>query len=114
MLLLLSCGALYLGLALVLLKHDKLVHFWTFYILSLLFYSSIEPTPILPPWRLRQVTFVVCTAVCGVGLEYVQAAVNPERVFDAYDISCNISGSLLAILTAYTIEKLKRASQLPV
>lgn len=100
----------YLGFALIHLGHDKLLHFVTFFILTVEFYfvfdiryKSIK--------ILRYITFVICTLCGSVGLEIIQSLVNPKRVFDIYDISSNFVGSLLGLLfsTAFQALRVRRA-----
>ena len=46
---------------------------------------------------LRYITLLICTGGAGIGLEVLQSIVNPTRVFDVYDILCNIAGSLVGV-----------------
>lgn len=87
--------AIYLGFADISLPNDKLIHFGMFFVLSLLFYWIVD-TRIT--WLVRNVTFIICTLIGGIGSEFLQHSISPFRVFDIYDIISNIAGSLLAII----------------
>lgn len=95
----------YLGFSLIHLNHDKLIHFVTFFILTIQFYfifdSKLKSLKIL-----RYLTFLICTIGLSVGLEIIQSIVNPKRVFDIYDIFCNVLGSMLAIVLAIIYQHL--------
>ena len=86
----------YLGFALIHLPHDKLIHFLTFFILTMEFYFIFD-TKNKSLKVLRLVTLVVCTFGASIGLEIVQSLINPARVFDVYDILFNVLGSLLGL-----------------
>lgn len=63
---------------------------------------------------LRWITFITCTVVASVLLEVVQTLVNLLRVFDVYDIACNVSGSALGLALGsgydvWTIRKYRQA-----
>lgn len=91
--------SIYLGFALISLKHDKLIHFVTFFILTTEFYFIFDTRNNFK--KLRYVTFICCTLVSGIALEIVQNLVNPSRVFDVNDIIANILGSLCALGVTY-------------
>lgn len=87
--------AIYLGFADISLPNDKLIHFGMFFVLSLLFYWIVDTRM---TWLVRNVTFIICTLIGGIGSEFLQHLISPFRVFDIYDIISNIAGSLLAII----------------
>jgi len=72
---------------------DKLLHFITFLLLTACFYWTIETNK----RKNLQLTFVVCTAGLGVGLEFAQAFLPNGRDFDIFDIVANILGSLAGV-----------------
>lgn len=82
---------LYLGLADISLKNDKLIHFTTFLIMTIIFRNCIEDRNIS---KLRIITFTICTLVAGVGSEFFQSFFASYRSFDVMDIAVNVSGSL--------------------
>ena len=89
----------YLGFADISLPHDKLIHFTMFFIMSFLFYWIIDINSI-PNFsnHLRNITFVLCTLIGGIGSEFLQNYLSPTRTFDYYDILTNICGSVSAII----------------
>ena len=101
--------SIYLGFALISLKHDKLIHFVTFFILTTEFYFIFD-TRNKSLKKLRYITFIICTLVSGIALEIVQNLVNPSRVFDLNDIIANILGSLsgLGVTYAYSLVVIKK------
>lgn len=58
----------YLGFADLHFQHDKLVHFFTFFLLALAFYWAIDATR----KRCINLTVGVCVLGLGVGSEFVQ------------------------------------------
>ncbi|ODQ63965.1 hypothetical protein NADFUDRAFT_84023 [Nadsonia fulvescens var. elongata DSM 6958] len=82
----------YLGFADIHLPHDKLIHFVTFFLLSLVFYWIIDA----PRKRCVHFSLIVCTMFGGVGSEFLQGFL-PYRSFDYRDILCNVAGSTIAI-----------------
>ncbi|KAF1810632.1 hypothetical protein P152DRAFT_439599 [Eremomyces bilateralis CBS 781.70] len=88
---------------------DKVLHFLTFFILTLCFYWTIETNR----RRTLQLTIAVCPALLGIGSEFIQAALPNGRTFDLYDIVANILGSGLAIAlsTWYHLRMLERKRQ---
>ncbi|OBT75739.1 hypothetical protein VF21_05959 [Pseudogymnoascus sp. 05NY08] len=94
--LILLLGASYLGLSslqLALHINDKAVHFLTFFLLTLCFYWILDTSR----RRTLNLTISICTALLGIGSEFLQALLPNGRVFDAYDILANVLGSLLAV-----------------
>lgn len=88
--------AAYLGLTTLQLGqyvNDKVLHFVTFFILSVVFYWVVDTTR----RRTVHMTVVVCTVVLGIGSEFVQSFLPNDREFDMYDIVANIAGSLAAV-----------------
>ncbi|MCJ1477100.1 hypothetical protein MMC13_005771 [Lambiella insularis] len=73
--------------------NDKVLHFLTFFVLTITFYWAIEA----PRRLLLKVVFLVCTIVLGVGSEFLQAIVPNGRIFDPLDIAANLIGSSLAL-----------------
>lgn len=86
----------YLGFADISLPHDKLIHFITFFILSLMFYWLFETSSTRV---IRNLTFIVCTLVGGIGSEFIQGLL-PYRDFDPKDIIFNVLGSSLALVVS--------------
>lgn len=89
-------GAAYLGLSSgvqVAQVNDKVLHFVTFFILTLTFYWIFDTT------RRRNLNFTLLIVTCGLGLgsEVLQAFLPNGRQFDPLDIAANIVGSLLAL-----------------
>ncbi|KAK7431503.1 hypothetical protein QQZ08_001994 [Neonectria magnoliae] len=73
--------------------NDKVLHFGTFFLLTVAFYWIIDTNR----RRTLNMTLVVCTLVLGVGSEFVQSFMNIGREFDLYDIAANVLGSLAAL-----------------
>lgn len=99
---LLSCAAsAYLGLIktdIISGGHDKIAHLVAFFVLTLLFYWSIDTV------RKRAVTltFNVCTLAASLGSEVIQHfATSGERKFDIYDVAANIVGSSIALILSF-------------
>ncbi|TKA58684.1 hypothetical protein B0A49_10838 [Cryomyces minteri] len=90
-------AAAYLGLAPSTIPNygqsDKVLHFVTFFLLTLCFYWILETNR----RRNLQLTVLVCTALLGVGSEVVQGLLPNGRNFDPYDILANVLGSGAAI-----------------
>lgn len=88
--------AAYAGLTKLQLGHlinDKLLHFITFFILTVVFYWIVDTNR----RRTINMTLVVCTLILGVGSEFLQSFLPNDRDFDMYDIVANIVGSLLGL-----------------
>lgn len=98
---LVSFLALYLGFADISLPHDKFIHFSMFFIMSLLFYWIFDSKY---TWTIRNLTFLLCTLIGGIGSEYLQHFISPFRTFDYFDILVNIFGSISAILLSDIIK----------
>jgi len=92
-----TLAAAYLGLAPSVLpaykQSDKVLHFITFFLLTICFYWILETNK----RRSLQLTLFICTLVLGVGSEIVQGLLPNGREFDLLDIVCNILGSLSAV-----------------
>jgi VanZ family protein len=73
--------------------NDKLLHFITFFALSLTFYWIIDTSR----RRTLHLALVICTLALGVGSEAVQALIPNGRSFDPFDVLANVVGSLGAI-----------------
>ncbi|MCJ1382394.1 hypothetical protein MMC17_005507 [Xylographa soralifera] len=73
--------------------NDKVLHFFTFFVLTVTFYWAIEA----PRRFLLKIVFVACTLVLGVGSEFLQAALPNGRLFDPLDIAANLVGSMIAL-----------------
>ncbi|VVT51902.1 uncharacterized protein SAPINGB_P003251 [Magnusiomyces paraingens] len=82
----------YLGFADIHLGYDKALHAITFFILTLVFYWTIDSS------RKKSInlTFLVCTVFLGIGSEFAQNF-SPYREFDFKDILYNAAGSISAI-----------------
>ncbi|OAA82048.1 VanZ domain protein [Akanthomyces lecanii RCEF 1005] len=94
--LLLLLLAAYAGLTKLQLGHlinDKLLHFLTFFLLTVVFYWVVDTNR----RRTINMTFVICTLVLGVGSEFLQSFLPNDRDFDLYDIVANVVGSLLGL-----------------
>lgn len=89
--------------------NDKVLHFITFFLLTLVFYWIIDTNR----RRIVHLTVIVCTIVLGVGSEFLQSFLPNDRHFDMYDIVANVFGSLLAIAlcTWYHKRMLERRRQ---
>jgi VanZ family protein len=88
--------AAYVGLTklqLSVLVNDKLLHFVTFFLLTVVFYWIVDTTR----RRTLHMTLMVCTGVLGVGSEFVQSFLPNDRDFDIFDIAANIIGSLAGV-----------------
>ena len=89
-------GAAYLGLSSgiqVAQVNDKVLHFVTFFILTLTFYWILDTTR----RRNLNLTLLIVTFGLGLGSEVLQAFLPNGRQFDPLDIAANIVGSLLAL-----------------
>ncbi|EEP82621.1 conserved hypothetical protein [Uncinocarpus reesii 1704] len=73
--------------------NDKLLHFVTFFILSVAFYWILDTTR----RRTLHLSVIVCTLVLGIGSEIIQSLTPNGRSFDPFDILANIIGSLAAV-----------------
>ena len=73
--------------------NDKVLHFITFFIITVVFYWVVDTNR----RRVMNMTLVVCTIVLGVGSEFVQSFLDNGREFDLYDIVANVIGSLLGV-----------------
>ncbi|KAK3319903.1 hypothetical protein B0T19DRAFT_445690 [Cercophora scortea] len=73
--------------------NDKLLHFLTFFILTLCFYWIIDTNR----RRTLNFTLVACTLCLGVGSEFLQALLPNDRSFDVLDLAANLVGSLAAL-----------------
>jgi len=90
-------AAAYLGLAPstipTISQSDKVLHFVTFFLLTICFYWILETNK----RRNLQLTLLVCTLVLGVGSEVAQGLLPNGRAFDIFDIAANIAGSLAGL-----------------
>lgn len=73
--------------------NDKVLHFVTLFILTLIFYWIVDTNR----RRILHMTVVVCTLVLGVGSEFLQSFLPNDREFDLYDIVANVVGSLMGL-----------------
>jgi hypothetical protein len=73
--------------------NDKVLHGVSFFILTTCFYWILDTTR----RRTLNLTLLVCTAILGVGSEFLQSIIPNDRIFDLYDIIANIAGSLAAV-----------------
>lgn len=89
--------------------NDKVLHFGTFFLLTVVFYWIIDTNR----RRTLNMTLVVCTLVLGVGSEFLQSFLPNDRTFDLYDIVANVLGSLaaLGLCTWYHKRMLERRRQ---
>ncbi|KAH8904549.1 hypothetical protein BR93DRAFT_819139 [Coniochaeta sp. PMI_546] len=75
------------------LVNDKVLHFVTFFILTVVFYWIVDTNR----RRTLNFTLVTCTLCLGVGSEFLQGFLPNGRDFDLYDILANIIGSLAGL-----------------
>ncbi|KAK7923432.1 hypothetical protein PG985_007503 [Apiospora marii] len=99
----------YVGLSSLQLNYyvnDKVLHLFTFFLLTVVFYWIVDTNR----RRTLHLTLVVCTAILGVGSEFLQGFLPNGRVFDLYDIVANVVGSLagLALCNWYHKRMLER------
>ncbi|KAF9873533.1 VanZ like family protein [Colletotrichum karsti] len=73
--------------------NDKVLHFATFFLLTLVFYWILDTNR----RRTLNLTLTVCTFVLGVGSEFLQGFLPNGREFDFYDIVANVVGSLASL-----------------
>ncbi|CAK7207590.1 hypothetical protein SEUCBS139899_010400 [Sporothrix eucalyptigena] len=74
--------------------NDKVLHFITFFVLTVAFYWIVDTSR----RRTLNMALIVCTGGLGVGSEVLQGLLPDNgRVFDAMDIVANILGSLAAL-----------------
>ncbi|CAK7266239.1 hypothetical protein SEPCBS119000_001919 [Sporothrix epigloea] len=74
--------------------NDKVLHFVTFFFLTVAFYWIVDTNR----RRTLNIALLVCTGGLGVGSEVLQGLLpNNGRVFDAMDIVANVLGSLVAL-----------------
>ncbi|KAF2666653.1 hypothetical protein BT63DRAFT_441744 [Microthyrium microscopicum] len=87
-------------------QSDKVLHFITFFLLTLCFYWILETNR----RKNLQLTLLVCPGVLGVGSEIVQGLLPNGRAFDLLDIFANVvgSGAALAICVWYHKRMLER------
>ncbi|KAI0595943.1 VanZ domain protein [Biscogniauxia sp. FL1348] len=89
--------------------NDKVLHVVTFFLLTVVFYWIVDTNR----RRTLNLTLVVCTALLGVGSEFLQGFLPNGRNFDFYDIVANVVGSLagLALCSWYHTRMLERKRQ---
>jgi len=73
--------------------NDKVLHFGTFFLLTIVFYWILDTNR----RRTLNLTLTICTFVLGVGSEVLQGFLPNGREFDFYDIVANIIGSLAGL-----------------
>ncbi|KAK1457210.1 VanZ like family protein [Colletotrichum cuscutae] len=73
--------------------NDKVLHFTTFFLLTIVFYWILDTNR----RRTLNLTLTVCTFILGVGSEFLQGFLPNGREFDFYDIVANVVGSLAGI-----------------
>ncbi|KAK1585124.1 VanZ like family protein [Colletotrichum navitas] len=73
--------------------NDKVLHFGTFFLLTIVFYWILDTNR----RRTLNLTLTICTFVLGVGSEFLQGFLPNGREFDFYDIVANIIGSLAGL-----------------
>ncbi|KAK1994299.1 VanZ like family protein [Colletotrichum falcatum] len=73
--------------------NDKVLHFGTFFLLTIVFYWILDTNR----RRTLNLTLTVCTFVLGVGSEFLQGFLPNGRQFDFYDIVANVIGSLAGV-----------------
>lgn len=73
--------------------NDKVLHLFTFFLLTVVFYWIVDTNR----RRTLNLTIVVCTLSLGVGSEFLQSFIPNGRDFDLYDIIANVVGSLAGL-----------------
>ncbi|MCJ1404633.1 hypothetical protein MMC11_007859 [Xylographa trunciseda] len=73
--------------------NDKVLHFLTFFVLTITFYWALEA----PRRFLLKIVFFTCTFVLVIGSEVLQAILPNGRDFDPLDVVANFVGSGLAL-----------------
>ncbi|KAJ9148467.1 VanZ like family protein [Pleurostoma richardsiae] len=73
--------------------NDKVLHFATFFLLTVVFYWILDTNR----RRALNLALVVCTAGLGLGSEILQALLPNGRTFDPFDVVANAAGSLAAL-----------------
>lgn len=73
--------------------NDKVLHFVTFFLLTVVFYWILDTSR----RRALNLTLATCTAVGGVGSEFLQALLPNGREFDLIDLAANVAGSLAGV-----------------
>lgn len=86
--------------------NDKVLHTFTFFLLTVVFYWIVDTNR----RRTLHFTLVVCTLCLGVGSEFLQGFLPNGRDFDFYDIVANLVGSLagLGLCSMYHKRMLER------
>lgn len=86
--------------------NDKVLHFVTFFLLTIVFYWILDTTR----RRTLHLTLAVCTGGLSVGSEVLQSLLPNGREFDLYDIIANVIGSLagVGLCTIYHKRMLER------
>jgi len=90
----LTLAAAYLGLSALQIPqvNDKILHFVTFFLLTIAFYFILDTTR----RRVLNLTLLVVTFSLGLGSELAQGIIT-GRTFDPIDIAANVAGSLAAL-----------------
>ena len=100
--------AAYLGLTAIHIPqvNDKVLHFFTFFLLTITFYWILDTSR----RRVLNFTLLVITFGLGLGSEVLQSLLPNGRNFDALDIAANVVGSLaaLGLCTLYHKRMLER------
>ncbi|KAJ5439768.1 uncharacterized protein N7458_010766 [Penicillium daleae] len=73
--------------------NDKFLHLFTFFLLSVTFYWTLDTSR----RRTLHMTLLVCTLGLGIGSEIVQGFLPNDRTFDPFDVVANVVGSLGAV-----------------
>ncbi|KAK5661718.1 hypothetical protein OQA88_9818 [Cercophora sp. LCS_1] len=76
-----------------LLVNDKLLHVFTFFLLTVVFYWVVDTNR----RRTLNLTLLICTLGLGIGSEFLQALLPNGREFDLYDLVANVVGSLAGL-----------------
>ncbi|KAI1413344.1 hypothetical protein F5Y13DRAFT_161122 [Hypoxylon sp. FL1857] len=89
--------------------NDKVLHFLTFFLLTVAFYWIIDTNR----RRTVNLTLIVCTLCLGIGSEFLQGFLPNGRDFDLFDIVANLVGSLagLGLCSWYHSRMLERKRQ---
>jgi hypothetical protein len=88
---------------------SKVLHFITFFALTIVFYWIVDTNR----RRTLNMTLAVCTLALGVGSEFLQTFFPTGHDFDVWEIVANVAGSLagLGLCTLYHKRMLERKRQ---
>ena len=84
---------------------DKIYHFLAYFLFAYLWTTYLKPSK----KKNKLLIVFICLIMFGIILELIQHIINPNRVYDTYDLIANCLGVLIGTLLAkkYTIITLK-------